>query len=216
MSARVTKQCSQQEVADHILIQRAYAGDSYAFGMLVDRYQRTLYSFVNTYLGKDEADDVVQFVWLQCYRCLSKLQADHPEGWKGAEVSLKAWLFRVAWNRCLDEMRRRKRQPVHFFSELESFKSEEEELLILTTIQDPTPLPEEWAERHDVQSYLREAIERLPATYRAVVWLRYAEDLTFPEIGRRLSIPTVTAKTYYHRARVKLRDVLNLAKEEVA
>lgn len=135
-------------------------------------------------------------------------------GREETDVTLKPWLFRVALNRCFDELRRKKRQRAHLFSELESVR-EDEEMLILTALPDATPLPEEWAERHDEQRSLHTAIKALPITYRAVVWLRYAEDLSFPEIGRRLQIPSGTAKTAYHRACVKLRNILSLAREEM-
>ena len=206
MTMRLSKQIPQQELADHALIQRACAGDSSAFELLVDRYQSTLYRFVSAYLGKDEAPDVVQFVWLQFYRSLPQLQRTRPVGWTGRDVSLKAWLFRVAWNRCLDERRRNRKRP-WLFSELERVK-EEEDTSILSKLPDPAPLPEELAEHLEEQHRLRAAIQRLPSALRAVVWLRYTEALSFSEIGQRLHIPPSTAKTYYYRSRSWLRVAL--------
>ena len=73
---------------------------------------------------------------------------------------------------------------------------------------DTRPLPDEIAERHDLQSALRQAIEALPPKFRSVVLLRYAGQLSFSEIGKTLNMPEATAKTYFQRARPLLRNAL--------
>jgi len=117
---------------------------------------------------------------------------------------LKAWLFRVARNRCLDELRRKR--VVHF-SELQT-PGEDEDLSPLAIIPDTSPLPEDVAERHDLQHILQEAIDGLPPKFRAVVLLRYSGQLSFSEIGRALEMPEATAKTYFQRAKPLLRAAL--------
>ena len=118
---------------------------------------------------------------------------------------LKAWLFQVARNRCLDELRRKR--AIHF-SELES-TSDEDEISPLVAIPDPHPLPEELAERHDLQECLQRAIQALPPKFRSVVLLRYAAQLSFSEIGQALNMPEATAKTYFQRAKPLLRSALS-------
>jgi RNA polymerase sigma factor (sigma-70 family) len=116
---------------------------------------------------------------------------------------LKAWLFQVARNRCLDEFRRKK--AVHF-SELE--ETNEDDLSPLEILPDTCPLPDEVAEHHDLQEKLRQAIDTLPPKFRSVVLLRYTSQLSFSEIGRTLKMPEATAKTYFQRARPLLRAAL--------
>ncbi len=192
-----------QELSDHLLVERACAGDDAAFATLVQRYQRQVHQFVCTWLDADEADDVVQFVWVQFYRFLPTLHSNAPRGWH--EASLKPWLLRIARNRCLDELRRRKRHPQFFFSVLEDVGEEG----YLTALLDPAPLPEEQAEQQDEQKRLCAAIQTLPPTARAVVWLRYTEDLPFSAIGCRLQMPSATAKAAFYRACAKLRVALS-------
>jgi RNA polymerase sigma factor (sigma-70 family) len=81
-------------------------------------------------------------------------------------------------------------------------------------VQDPSPLPEEIAERHYVRDRLLRAIQTLPPRFRSVVFLRYSKQLTFPEIGKTLGMPEATAKTYFSRAKPLLRASLarNLTK----
>jgi RNA polymerase sigma factor (sigma-70 family) len=187
------------EITDGILVQHTLAGDEDAYALLVQRYSSPLFRFICRFLSDaDTAGDILQEVFLRLYLSLPKLRADAP---------LKAWLFQVAHNRCLDELRRARRKQVVHFSALQE-SAEDDELSPWATISDPDPLPEEVAERHDVQTLLQQAIATLPPKYRAVALLRCATYLTFVEIGQALHIPTATAKTYFHRSKPLLRAAL--------
>jgi RNA polymerase sigma factor (sigma-70 family) len=184
------------EISDGILVQHTLAGDEDAYALLVQRYSPSLLRFICRLLSDaDAAGDILQEVFLRLYLSLPKLRTDAP---------LKPWLFQVARNRCLDELRRK--QVVHFSALQES--TQDDELSLWTIIPDPDPLPEEVAERHDVHILLRQAIATLPSKYRAVVLLRFATHLTFAEIGQALHISTTTAKTYFHRSKPLLRAAL--------
>ena len=184
------------EVTDGVLAQQTLAGDQEAFEQLVQRYSSSLFNFICRFLSDyDAALDILQQVFTQLYISLPNLRTGEP---------LKAWLFQVARNRCLDELR--KKRVIHF-SELQS-SSEEEDLSPLAIIPDNSPLPEDIAERHDLQDILRQAIDSLPTKFRLVVSLRYAGQLSFAEIGRTLQMPEATAKTYFQRAKPLLRAAL--------
>ena len=185
------------EISDGVLAQQTLAGDQQAFEALVKRYSTPLFNFICRFLSDyDQACDISQQVFLQLYLSLSTLRTGDP---------LKAWLFQVARNRCLDELRRK--HAIHF-SELESV-SDEDELSPLAAMPDTSPLPEELAERHDLQERLQQAIEALPPKFRSVVLLRYAGQLSFSEIGQVLNMPEATAKTYFQRAKPLLRTALS-------
>lgn len=187
------------DMSDAILAQLTLDGDQLAFEILVRRYSTPLFNFICRFLGDyDQACDVSQQVFLRFYTSLPNLSTGEP---------FKPWLFQVARNCCVDELRRRKRYAIHF-SQLESENSEGE-LTFLADMPDPGPLPEELMERHDVQDYLHRAIDALPPKFRAVVILRYMSQLSFSEIGRTLNMPEATAKTYFHRAKVLLRKILS-------
>ncbi len=182
----------EQAVTDGVLAQRALSGDAEAFEVLVHRYSTSLFNFIYHMLGDhDLSCDILQQVFLQLYLSLSTLRTGEP---------LKPWLFQVARNRCLDDIRQRTRRRTVHFSELE-MGSDEEEMPLLLNIPDGSPLPEELAEQHDIQECLRQAIAALPPKFRDVVFLRYAAQLSFSEIGQALHMPTATAKTYFQRAK---------------
>ena len=187
------------DMSDAMLAQLVLAGDQDAFEMLVRRYSTPLFNFICRFLGDyDLACDVLQQVFLRFYTSLPKLGTGEP---------FKSWLFQVARNCCVDELRRRHRYAIRF-SQLE-VENGDGELTGLCDIPDPGPLPDELIERHDLQQLLVKAIQSLPPKFRAVVILRYASQLSFSEIGKALSMPEATAKTYFHRAKALLRKIIN-------
>jgi RNA polymerase sigma factor (sigma-70 family) len=197
MQTQDTKRMSAIDITDGVLAQQTFAGDQYAFESLVQRYSTPLFNFIYRFLGDyDQACDILQHVIIQLHGSLPSLRTDKP---------LKAWLFQVARNRCLDELRRK--HAIHF-SELEA-TNDDDELSLLASIPDTSPLPEELAEQNDLQRRLQEAIQTLPIKFRAVVLLRYASQLSFSEIGQALNMPEATAKTYFQRAKPLLRSVLS-------
>ena len=185
--------------SDAILAQATLAGNQRAFEILLQRYSTPLFNFIYRFLGDyDQACDVLQQVSLRFYTALPKLNTGEP---------FKSWLFQVARNCCVDELRRRKRYAI-YFSQLETENSDGE-VVYLAEMPDPGPLPEEMVECHDLQQLLQHAILSLPPRFRSVVILRYISQLSFAEIGKILSMPEATAKTYFHRAKTVLRKTLS-------
>src|SRR6266699_6407884 len=136
-----------QRATDGVLVEQALAGDQCAFEILVRRYHHPLVSYIHGFIkDSEQVYDVLQHVFLKLYVSLPILLTN---------VSLKGWLFQVARNRCLDELRKRRRQAEIPFSTLE-WKYREEELSPIEAIADPDPLPQEVAERADLYSKLQE------------------------------------------------------------
>ena len=184
------------DTPDGTLIQCSLAGDHEAFEHLVERYRALLVGYISRWCADDSLVlDILQQVLLQLYVSLPTLRTDR---------SLKAWIIQVAHHRCIDESRRER--PI-LFSRLERASSEED-LPPFATLPDPDPLPEELAEQHEVQQHIQQAIQSLPVKRRVIVWMRYADQLSFAEIGRRLNIPQATAKTHFARAKPLLRQLL--------
>jgi RNA polymerase sigma-70 factor (ECF subfamily) len=186
------------DLTDDSLVQRARIGDPGAFEILVERYSAFLLRLISR-IVRDEylAHDILQYVFLQLYRSLPTLVSGG---------TLKPWLSQVARHRSIDELRRRR---CLLFSEIEPFP-EQGEYSFLSNITDTDRLPEEQVELRELRQKLFEAIETLPPHFRAVVWLRYGTQLNFREIGQELSIPAARAKTYFFRAKERLRVLLEL------
>src|SRR5713226_10596651 len=155
MQMQETSKLQTIDITDGMLARQTLAGDQYAFEHLVKRYSTPLFNFIYRFLGDyDQACDILQHVFIQLHSSLPTLRTDKP---------LKAWLFQVARNRCLDELRRKR--AIHF-SELEAV-NDEDDLSPLVALPDNSPLPEELAERRDLQQTLHKAIMSLPPKFRA-------------------------------------------------
>ncbi len=183
-------------MSDGDLVEQARAGNQEAFEILVERYQMPLYQFISRYFGDyDQRCDVLQQVLIQLYISLPNLQTNR---------SLQAWMFRVARNRCLDELRHK---HVPNFSEM-AWEGNEDDTLFAAGALMLAPSVEEQAEQRELQQLLCQIITGLPPKYRPIVWLRYTTLLNFGEIGRILHIPEATAKTYFQRAKARMRQSL--------
>jgi RNA polymerase sigma factor (sigma-70 family) len=196
MQTHLTVSRQHSDLTDDILVRQAHVGDQNAFEILVDRYSALLFPLISR-MVRDEhlAHDVLQHVFLQLYRSLPTLV---PGG------TLRAWLSQVAHHCSIDELRRRRHL---LFSEIEPFP-DGGEYSFLATLPDPDRQPEEQVELRELRVLLLDAIETLPSRFRAVVLLRYTDQLSFREIGQVLSIPESTAKTYFYRASKQLRTLL--------
>jgi RNA polymerase sigma-70 factor, ECF subfamily len=161
-----------------------------AFEALVRRHQAPLFNFCLRMLGQsDDAADVAQDTFIQLYSHLDRIDEREP---------LAPWLFRVARNRCIDVIRRRRTVPLQPTDpSLESAEPATEE-----------PLPDELVERADLQRVLAEAIHQLPPAYAEVVALRYAADRSFAEIAAILDCDEGAARVRFHRAKSLLRQQL--------
>lgn len=196
---RSDKTDSRYSISDDILRKQVLEGNHTSFEVLMKKYERPLRGYIWNILKDDDLiADVLQFVFFQFYTFLPKLRTNTP---------LKAWLFRVAYYRCLDELRKKHRRRDVSFSQLEE-ASDEEELLLVETLPDPHRTPEGILEQQDLREQLLQALQVLSPTYRSVVRLRCFGELSFSEIGKQLNMPEATAKTYFHRALPRLRAAL--------
>jgi RNA polymerase sigma-70 factor (ECF subfamily) len=167
--------------------------DPAAFEALVRRHQGGLYNFCLRLLGRaDDAADVAQETFVQLFTHLGQLDEREP---------IAPWLFRVARNRCIDVIRRRRTVPLRVPDEMG-------ESTLIVDPADAEPLPEEVAERADLQDVLASAIAELPPAFAEVVALRYAGDRSFAEIAVILDCDEGTARVRFHRAKTLLRHHL--------
>jgi RNA polymerase sigma factor (sigma-70 family) len=187
---------SAPNLSDEELAKQFVAGRMEAFETLVQRYAKPIYNFALNFLGNaDEADEAAQLVFVQMYQSLPRARLDIP---------LKPWIYRVARNKCIDLWRGHTTVSLSAHDEYERDADTAD-----VDPPDPTPLPDELAERKDLQELLRGAINALPVKYRTAVTLRYVNELSFAEIGHAMGIPENTAKTYFQRAKTLLRRKLS-------
>lgn len=186
------------EENDSDLVQRTLCGDWSAYDQLVKRYQRQIYNFAYRMMGNaEDAQDVSQETFLRAFQALSTFRKD---------ASFLTWLFKIASNLCIDQLRARKSKgTISLDNELEEGRE--------PAADARSSDPEDVVIRGAVQDIVQHAINTLPARYRAVVVLRHLQGMSVEEIAKALELPPGTVKTHLFRAREMLRDRLATALE---
>lgn len=174
-------------------IARAKQGDLAAFEQLVLRYEKMVYTLAFRMMDHSEdAKDLSQEVFLKAYRSIARFDE---------RAAFSTWLYRIAMNACIDEMRRRKgKQTLSIEQEQES-----EDGSMQHQIADPGDTPEESLLRQEKRSEILEALGQLSAEHRAVVILRDVKELRYEEIAEILQLPPGTVKSRLSRARRQLK-----------
>lgn len=180
---------------DEALIALARAGSVDAFNQLVRSYERQVYNVALRLVGqRDQAEDVTQDTFLLAYRSLHQFRGG----------LFRAWLLRIATNRCYDELRRRQRHPADSFDEL-GFEPEVQ----WSTLQGGEE-PQERVERLEVSRMLEAALGRLPLDQRAVVVLSDVQGYSYEEIAAITGVTLGTIKSRLSRGRSRLRELVRL------
>jgi RNA polymerase sigma-70 factor (ECF subfamily) len=170
--------------SDVALVAAACSGDADAFAELVTRYERPVYHLAyRTLHDAEEARDITQESFLRAYRSLRSFRPT---------AKFSTWLFAIAYHACCDRLKRLRR-----------FSDEE-----LPDPPDSSPGPEHRVVALDEAQRLRDAIDRLPEKYRAVITLYHLQGRQYEEIAKVLDLPMGTVKTHLFRAKEQLRRTL--------
>ena len=169
---------------------KAREGDHEAFGALIEHHAGAIANYLCRFMPDgDDIDDLLQEVFLKAYLHLSRYDPD-----RGA---FRTWLFRIAANTGLDEVKRRQRN--------ETRKAEVSE----TWPQEASHAAHQGEEFHS-QEHLRSALQSLPVLERQVILLSFYHDLTYREVADILEIPLGTVKSRMRSAMTRLRREVTL------
>jgi RNA polymerase sigma-70 factor (ECF subfamily) len=175
---------------DPAVLERARAGDHLAFRDLVRHYDPGLRSLAFRLLGDaGRMDDVLQEAYVKAYRGLASFRR---------ESSLHTWLYRITYNACMDDLRRRPRMA---------------DVPIESVDDRPSGVPDP-GERAVLRSGLAAALSALPADQRAAVLLVDAEGFDYAAAAKVLGVAEGTVASRVSRARAALRGALRNGREE--
>ena len=180
------------------LLERSRRGDLEAFNGIVASYQGRLYNLCVRMLGSREAaEDATQETFLSAYRNVGRMRG----------VNVRSWLFRIASNTCIDELRRRKRRPQ---LSLDAPNADSDRPL---DVPDPQAGPERLALHGELNDALQAELLRLPHDQRLAVILCDVEGLSYEEIGEAMGSSIGTVKSRISRGRARLRELLRARPE---
>ncbi len=170
------------------LVEKSKSGDIEAYGRLVERYQDYVFAICMAYLRqRDLAEDATQEIFLAAFQSVCRLQEANR---------FQSWLKRMAINRCLDELRRKRRYLVSSIDELQ-----ENDLLQsaqTNTAEDDSSMEQELM--------LYASLFLLDSPERRILAWHHLYSLGIPSIAKMLGISIAAAKKRLERARKALRE----------
>ncbi|HRI88744.1 MAG TPA: RNA polymerase sigma factor [Candidatus Hydrogenedentes bacterium] len=165
------------------LVERTRVGEIEAFSHLVRRHEQLVYNLAYRFMRDQTlAEDMAQESFIKAFRLL--------KGFRG-DCSFATWLYRVTCSVCLTELDKRKRRR-----EVELTNSYEDQLAT-------APVPSS-----DTPELIRRCVSKLPDRYATIVSMYYLQDISYDEIARTMDVPMGTLKTWMHRARLRLRTLV--------
>lgn len=173
---------------DIAFVERALADDQSAQRALVRRYQGSIFAYIYRWLrNRADAEDLTQDVFLKMFKAL---------GTYSRKSSFRAWLYRIARNRVIDHLRRKKPAAIDIDG------------MVIAGEDSPV----EAYDRSTTAQTLEDAIVELPPIYSEVLLLRHRDELTYEEIVDTTGLALGTVKARLHRGRAMLRKNLDEVK----
>lgn len=178
---------------DERLIRAAQRGDLPSFNALVTRHDRAVYGVCLRMLREaSAAEDATQDTFIKAWSSI--------DSFRGGVV--RAWLMRIATNRCYDVLRAQGRRPA------DSLDAQIGEVEPRWSSQSEGEHPEAFAARAELSGYLERALAMLPEDQRAAIVLSDVQGLPYEEIAIATGVAVGTVKSRISRARGRLREVL--------
>lgn len=182
--------------SDEPLMEAVARGDERAFELIMIRYKNPITNFITRIIReRDRAHDLAQETFIKVYRFAPRYRPG---------ASFSTWIYRIATNLSIEELRRRKRWAVRFTD----FKQTETKDQVLANAPERRPNPRAELLRHEVGVKVRRALHSLPAKYRFPVVLRDLQGLSYQEVAKVTRLPLNTVKTRLNRGRLLLREKL--------
>ena len=167
--------------SDEQLVTLFRAGHDDAFRVIHDRYRPRLYAYTRQMLNgtAQDPEDAVQEIFMRAYYGLRANER---------ELALRAWLYRIAHNRCVDELRRPHPIAVEVIDGM------------VTTLQDPVIK----AEQRDALRRLIADVQRLPEQQRSALLMRELSGMPYHDVAGAMGVSVSAVKSLLVRARVSL------------
>jgi RNA polymerase sigma-70 factor, ECF subfamily len=182
---------------DAALMLRVKQGDTVAFTKLVEKYKQPVMNLAcRTLRDATEAEDLAQVVFVQVYKSAHRYKTS---------AKFSTWLFTIARNLCLNEIRRRSRHPAE---SLDAPHPDLEDQPLRQFEDKKTFAPPEALLHGELEQKIEQALAELPENQRTAILLCRQEDLSYEEIAKVLGCSLSATKSLIHRGRETLKEKL--------
>lgn len=178
---------------DETLVARVQHGDASAFDHLVGRYKERLYATVyHMTSNHEDANDLVQEAFIKAYKSIGSFKR---------ESSFYTWVYRIAVNRTINHLKRRKNKNHFSFDDIDSHIQNDPDFVEL--MSHVTPRRE--VGLTELQEKLNEALQKLSEAHRAVVVMHDVQGMTHADIAKviKCSEGTVRSRLFYARQQMQ-------------
>jgi len=193
IAARVLTDIRNPLCPDAYLVSAAQHGSGEAFSVLVDRYNRKVYGIVYRMCGAGDAEDLTQDIFL---RALQALRSFKYQG----EASFRTWLYRIAVNACINELRKRKRHREVDGPSLDEV-IETDGGRVTRSVPDNSYAPHEVLETQETCAAVHAVLRTLSPKHQAVLTLVDLQGMEYEEAAATIGCPLGTLKSRVARAR---------------
>jgi RNA polymerase sigma factor (sigma-70 family) len=174
---------------DQVYIDSILNGDANAFTVLVDRYKDLVFTLALRMMKhREEAEEVAQDTFIKVYKSLNKFKGDSK---------FSTWIYRVAYNTCLDRLKKNKRQQ--YTVEINEYT--EHQIKTLDNALDKI-------EAKEREQAMQDCLALLPSEDSFLLTLYYFEELSLEEIGKIVDLKPNNVKVKLFRSRKKLATIL--------
>ncbi|MDR0725826.1 MAG: RNA polymerase sigma factor [Prevotellaceae bacterium] len=176
-----------ENVSDFLCVQRVKAGDVQAFAMIVSKYGEMVFTVVRKIVeNREDAEDITQEVFIKAFKSLDRFRE---------ESAFSTWLYRIAYNTCISELRQRKSR---FFP-----------------VKDNLLVDNDFAANDDEEDveiklqHLEKALKKLPPDEAFLITLHYMDEQSVENISIICNMSVSNVKVKLHRIRKKLSVEIN-------
>jgi RNA polymerase sigma-70 factor (ECF subfamily) len=194
-----TSELNATTISDHDLVVLAQKGSEKAYRELLGRYQRPVFSLIYRMVrDREQAEDLAQETFVRVFNNIDRYDPAYK---------FSSWIFKIATNLTIDWIRRKEVPTVSIDGSRYATSSDDIEASTITVESDDEN-PEELLESRELGSQIEAAIGKLRPEYRQAIVLRHIDDLPYEDIAQIMALPLGTVKTYIHRGRKELQDML--------
>jgi RNA polymerase sigma-70 factor, ECF subfamily len=184
---------------DREVVSLACEGRERAFKELLVRYERPVFSLVFRMVrDRGLSEDLAQETFIRAFNAIDGYDPRYK---------FSSWIFKIANNLTIDHLRKRKLDTVSLDGSPDATTDEEISRTRITAVSGDEA-PDAYVENQELGSQIEDAIARLRPEYRTAVLLRHVEGHSYDEVAEIMELPLGTVKTYLHRARSELKQIL--------